>query len=135
MALDIRILIVDDFEQLRDNLRNGLESLGFNRIDEGINGEEGLRLLREAKAANMPFDIVFSDWNMPVMTGIQFLEAVRADEAFKNLPFVLVTSETDANSVEEALRKGVTEFIPKPYTPQMLSSKLTRIFSKIKKSG
>jgi two-component system chemotaxis response regulator CheY len=133
MKGNTRVLIVDDFDTLRLLLRNGIEKFGLEDIEEAVNGKQAWEMLQEAKNASAPFEIVFSDWSMPEMTGIQLIEAMKASVDFKNIPFVMVTSETDMASIELALKTGITDFIPKPYTPESLQLKLTSIFNRLGK--
>ncbi len=86
------ILVVDDFESMRKVTSNQLQAIGANskNILQAKDGAEALRVLR-----NHPVDIVLSDWNMPVMTGLDLLIAVRADAKLSHMPLVMVTAEAE----------------------------------------
>ena len=88
MDPNIKVLVVDDFATMRKVVRNMLRQLGVDKVNEAENGEEAFRMV---KAGN--FGLIVSDWNMPVMTGLEFLKAVRADESTKSIPFLMVTAE------------------------------------------
>lgn len=117
------VLVVDDFATMRKVVRNILRQLGFENITEAENGEEGLRL-----AKNKPFGLIVSDWNMPVMTGIDFLKALRSNESTKSVPFLMVTAEALKENIMEAIQAGASNYIVKPFTPDILSQKLNSIF-------
>ena len=85
---NMKILVVDDMVAMRRIVKNILKQLGFANSDEAENGQEGLRKLRAGK-----YDFVVSDWSMPVMTGIDMLRAIRADENLKAIPVLMVTVE------------------------------------------
>src|SRR4029077_19202625 len=96
-----KFLIVDDFSTMRRIVRNLLKELGFTNVDEAENGAIALQKLKADR-----FDIVVSDWNMPHMTGIDLLNAIRADEALKHLPVLMVTSEATKDNIIEAAKAG-----------------------------
>ncbi len=125
MGLDtsIRVLVVDDFATMRRIIKNLLKQLGFEKIDEA---EDGMKALQKLKAEG--FDLVISDWNMPNMTGIELLQAVRNDPSLKALPFLMVTAEADKENVLLAIKMGVSNYIVKPFTADVLQEKLTKIF-------
>ncbi len=116
-----RVLVVDDFEPMCKVTVNQLRQGGVEHVATARDGAEALRLL---KAHN--FDIVLSDWNMPVMGGLELLKAMRADPALSGLPFVLVTVEAERRKVAEAIACGVTSMLLKPYTLQELMIRVER---------
>jgi len=126
MALDtsIKVLVVDDFATMRRIIKNLLKQLGFTTMDEA---EDGMKALQKLKSEH--FDLVISDWNMPNMTGIELLQAVRADDGLKKTPFLMVTAEADKENVLLAIKMGVNNYIVKPFTADVLQEKLTKIFS------
>lgn len=73
-------------------------------------------------------DLVISDWNMPKMTGIEFLKAVRADDGLKAVPFIMVTPETEKEEIMEAVQTGVNQYIVKPFNANQLEEKIKAIF-------
>ena len=127
MAIDynMKILIVDDFSTMRRIEKNILKHLGFTNIDEAGDGAEALQKLRAKK-----YDFIISDWNMPVMEGIELLRAVRADESLKDIPFLMVTAEAEKASVLLAIKEGVSNYIVKPFTEDVIKAKIEQIFNK-----
>lgn len=122
---NMKILIVDDFSTMRRIEKNILKHIGFTNIDEAGDGSEALQKLRAKK-----YDFIISDWNMPVMEGIELLRAVRADESLKHLPFLMVTAEAEKASVLLAIKEGVSNYIVKPFTEDVIKAKIEQIFSK-----
>lgn len=114
-------LIVDDFEPMLKVTANQLRMLGVNTILTAKNGAEALRLLRK-----QPVDIVLCDWNMPVMTGLELLQAVRADQSLSRLPFIMITAEADRRHIEKAIAGGVSDLLVKPYTAERLASRVEK---------
>src|SRR4051812_24637022 len=98
----LRILLVDDFEMVRVLLRNALNDLGYENIEEAEDGRVALTKIREGHAAGNPFNLVFCDWNMPEVSGFEVLESCRSDAKFKNLPIVMVTAEAEQESIVKA---------------------------------
>ncbi len=119
----MKILIVDDMVTMRRIVKNVLKQLGFSNIDEAENGQDGLQKLKSSK-----YDFVVSDWNMPVMTGIDMLRAIRADEQLKAIPVLMVTAEAQHNILVEAVQAGVSTYIVKPFTAETMQEKLAKIF-------
>ncbi|WP_255990758.1 ATP-binding response regulator [Chitinolyticbacter albus] len=122
---DLTVLMADDMEVMRKVTATQLRMLGIDRVTMVSNGAEALRTLNSQR-----FDIVLSDWNMPVMTGIELLKAVRSDNALWRLPFVMITAEADRKRIEEAIQCGVSDLLVKPYTPDRLAASLERALSR-----
>jgi two-component system chemotaxis response regulator CheY len=115
----VRALVIDDSAVTRRIIKQILDPLGFEVFEAG-DGQEGLNRVRDLDQ----LDLVLVDWNMPVMDGIEFLHAVRAQEALARLPILMVSTNNDADSVATSLRAGATEYIMKPFTPGMMRAKL-----------
>jgi two-component system chemotaxis response regulator CheY len=111
---------------MRRIVRNLLKELGFTNVDEA---EDGVIALQKLKSGD--FDFVVSDWNMPNMTGIELLRAIRADAALKHLPLLMITAEAKKENIIEAAQAGASGYIVKPFTAGTLSEKLTKIFEKM----
>ena len=121
----LKVLIVEDQQDARSMLRNMLSELGINQIFEAVDGREGLRLMDSA----FDFvDMVICDWNMPAMTGVEFLRQLRTVDAA--VPFLMITGRADMNSVVEAKTAGVTGYIRKPFSPRELEAKLRIILAR-----
>lgn len=126
-----KILLVDDFEIVRLMLRNALGELGFTDIEEAEDGRSAMTKLIDAHAAGSPYALIFCDWNMPEMTGIEVLEACRSTPEFASLPIVMVTAEAEQESVVRAIRAGATDYVVKPIAPDVLERKVNKILAKI----
>lgn len=120
---EMEVLVVDSASAMRKIVRGLLKELGFKHIREANNGQAALNELKRKKA-----DFVISDWNMPVMTGIELLRAIRADETLKNTPVLMVTAEAKQENIIEAVQAGVNNYIVKPFNAATLQEKLSKIF-------
>jgi two-component system chemotaxis response regulator CheY len=129
MNKDMRILIVDDFSTMRRIIKNLLRELGFNNTAEADDGNTALPVLKKTE-----FDFLITDWNMPGMTGIDLLRAVRADEQLAKLPVLMVTAERKRENIVEAAEAGVNGYIVKPFTAATLREKMEAIFRRIEGS-
>ncbi|OGS75799.1 MAG: histidine kinase [Gallionellales bacterium GWA2_55_18] len=118
-----KFLVVDDFSTMRRIVRNLLKELGFSNVQEAEDGVEALAKLRANE-----FDFVVSDWNMPNMTGIELLRAIRADDKLKHLPVLMVTAEAKKENIIEAAKAGASGYVVKPFTAATLDEKLKKIF-------
>ena len=127
MAVDtsMKILVVDDFSTMRRIVKNILRQLDFTNIVEADDGSTALDVLQKEK-----INMIVSDWNMPKMTGLELLKAVRADDALKDIPFLMVTAEAQQENIIEAVKSGVSNYIVKPFTAETLGQKIKQIFNK-----
>ena len=125
LSKDMRILIVDDFSTMRRIVKNLLNDLGYTNTAEADDGTTALTALHQSH-----FDFVVTDWNMPGMTGIDLLKAIRADDKLKHLPVLMVTAEAKREQIIEAAQAGVNGYIIKPFTAQTLEEKLGKIFER-----
>jgi len=123
---NMRILIVDDFSTMRRIIKNLLNDLGYSNTAEAEDGNSALAHLRSA-----PCDLVITDWNMPGMTGIELLKAIRTDPKLAHLPVLMVTAEAKREQIIEAAQSGVNGYIIKPFTAQTLEEKLGKIFERL----
>ncbi len=119
-----KFLVVDDFSTMRRIVRNLLKELGFANVQEAEDGVDALQKLRGDQ-----FDFVVSDWNMPNMTGIELLRAIRADAGLKHLPVLMVTAEAKKENIIEAAKAGASGYVVKPFTAATLDEKLKKIFA------
>lgn len=116
-------LIIDDSRAMRRILRQIVEPLGFSILEAG-DGQQGLDQLNE----NWPgIELTLVDWNMPVMNGLDFVKAVRADDQYRDMKLMMVTTETEPAQMARALMAGVDEFVMKPFTSEILVEKLRLI--------
>lgn len=121
----ITILIADDYAMTRDMIRSILKQHGFMNVYAAEDGKKALERLNSDDVA-----LVICDWNMPVMSGIEVLRAVRADPELKDTPFLMLTAEAYRESVKEAVKSGVTDYISKPFTAQVLVEKIALALAK-----
>lgn len=122
----MKVLVVDDMSTMRRIVKNVLRQIGFSDIMEAENGQDALTKLKAGG-----FGLVVSDWNMPVMQGIELLRAVRADAELKTLPFLMVTAEAQKENLIEAVQAGVSNYVVKPFTAEVLQGKLEKIFANV----
>jgi two-component system, chemotaxis family, chemotaxis protein CheY len=123
---NLKYLVVDDFSTMRRIVRNLLKELGYANVDEA---EDGVIALQKLKAGN-GIQFVITDWNMPNMTGIELLKAIRADAALKHLPVLMITAEAKKENIIEAAQSGASGYIVKPFTAAVLEEKMKKVFEK-----
>jgi len=123
---NMKILVVDDFSTMRRIIKNLLRDLGFTNVDEA---DDGSTALPKLKAGG--FDFLITDWNMPIMEGIQLLKEVRSDPKLASLPVLMVTAEALREQIVMAAEAGVNGYIVKPFTAQTLDQKIAKIFERI----
>jgi len=119
-GFQLKLLVVDDSSTMRRIIKNTLARLGYKDVLEGADGVEGWEQLD----SNPDIEMLITDWNMPEMNGLELVKKVRADERFKDLPIIMVTTEGGKAEVITALKAGVNNYIVKPFTPQVLKEKL-----------
>ncbi len=125
LSLSMKVLVVEDQLSVRQIIKNGLGNIGYKDIHEALNGEEGLAKLKAGG-----FGLVIADWNMPVMTGIELLRAVRANPTLKSIPFLMVTAERLQENIIDAVQAGVSGYLVKPFSEDNLREKLEKVFEK-----
>jgi two-component system chemotaxis response regulator CheY len=122
----MKILVVDDFSTMRRIIRNLLRDLGMNNSEEADDGATALPMLKTGK-----FDFLVTDWNMPIMEGIDLVRAIRADPDLRELPILMVTAEARREQIVAAAEAGVNGYIVKPFTAQTLEQKIAKIFERL----
>jgi two-component system chemotaxis response regulator CheY len=115
----VRALVIDDSRAMRRIVSAALEGLGYETRQAG-HGQEALDVLQEGWTP----DLCTIDWNMPVMDGLQFVSAVRANPAWRALTLMMVTSESEQGQIVRALAAGAHEYVIKPFTADALRDKL-----------
>jgi len=123
---NLRILIVDDFSTMRRIVRNLLSDLGYTNTVEANGGTSALPLL-----GGDAVQLVITDWNMPDMSGIELLRAIRKDPATARLPVLMVTAEAKREQIVEAAQAGVNGYIIKPFTAATLKEKIDKVFERL----
>ncbi len=124
----IKILVVDDFATMRNMVKNLLKEVGFVNIEEAKDGVQAYTKLKQGG-----FGFIVSDWNMPNLDGIGLLKKIREDEELKDLPFLMVTAEAEKEKIVLALQAGVNNYIVKPFTGEVLKTRINEMFEKIAK--
>jgi two-component system, chemotaxis family, chemotaxis protein CheY len=117
----MRVLVVDDFATMRKIVKNVLKQINIDNVVEAENGKHALNVLKSEEV-----DLIISDWMMPEMTGIEFLKVCKDDDEKKKIPFIMVTAEGQKESVMEAIKSGVDNYIVKPFTPDKLKEAIDR---------
>ncbi|MBI1853913.1 MAG: response regulator [Planctomycetes bacterium] len=115
----MRAIVIDDSEAIRRILRNMMTAIGFEVI-EAKNGRDALDRLATIGCV----DVALVDWNMPDLNGYEFVVAVRADPTLNGMRLMMVTSETELQSVAAALNAGADEYVMKPFTKDVILEKL-----------
>lgn len=125
MAYDkkMKVLVVDDFSTMRKIVKNILKQIGLTNVVEAEDGGQAFDIVKKGGV-----DLIVSDWNMPRVTGIEFLRMVRADKNHADIPFLMVTAEAQRENLIEAIQAKVTNYVVKPFTPATLESKIEAIF-------
>ncbi len=132
-AADTKILVVDDMMTMRKIVKKTLMEMGYKNLTEADDGETAWPLIEAAAATGEAFQLILSDWNMPKLKGIDLLRKVRALEAVKTTPFLLLTAESEKSQVVEAIKAGVSNYVTKPFTPDTLREKLKAVYDMIQK--
>lgn len=121
----MKFLVVDDFSTMRRIVMNLLKELGYSNMEEAEDGVVALKKLQAEK-----YDFVVTDWNMPNMTGLELLVAIRKDDKLKSLPVLLVTAEAKNDNIVAAAQAGASGYVVKPFTAVVLEEKLNKIIEK-----
>ncbi len=118
----MKALVVDDSRVMRRILKGILQPLGFE-VEEADDGEKALETIRSGGGV----DVVLADWNMPVMSGLELVHALKSDPIHSNVPILMVTSESSLDQIDEAFCAGINEYIMKPFDAEAIKTKLQMI--------
>ena len=123
MGIERIVLIVDDSRIMRNTVKSVFSGMGIScTFIEAGDGEEALRQM-----GIYQIDLVLLDWNMPRLSGIDFLKKVRSMDQYITLPIIMVTSESAKFNVIEALKNGATDYITKPVNLELFKMKLSKL--------
>ena len=122
MSKDMKFLVVDDFSTMRRIIKNLLHDLGYPNVTEADDGKTALPMLQAGS-----FDFLISDWNMPGMSGLDLIKAVRSDAKLAKMPVLMLTAEAKREQIIEAAQAGVNGYVIKPFTAETLKEKLDKI--------
>ncbi len=123
--MELKFLVVDDSVTMRRIVANSLKSIGYENFVEAADGKEALSKLNSDESINF----VITDWNMPEVSGLELVKAIRSNEKTKSLPILMVTTRGLKEDILEALQAKVNNYIVKPFTPQILREKIEQILS------
>lgn len=116
----MKILTVDDSSTMRRIIKNTLSRIGYEDVVEATDGVDALRKMDGV-------ELVLTDWNMPEMDGLSYVKALRADNRFDKIPIIMVTTEAAKKEILEAIKAGVSDYIVKPFTPEVLREKINKV--------
>ena len=119
----MKCLVVDDSATMRRIVANALKSIGLTDVVEAADGSQALL------ACDQTVEFVITDWNMPVMGGLDFVKALRANPTTARMPVLMVTTRSVQEDIMQAVEAGVNGYILKPFTPQVLKDKITQIMA------
>ena len=123
--MDRKFLVVDDSVTMRRIVVNTLKTLGYNQYVEAEDGKDAMAKLN----TDMGINFVITDWNMPVMSGLELTKAIRGDDRTKGLPILMVTTRGVKEDIVQALQARVSNYVVKPFTPQILKDKIDLVLS------
>jgi len=129
----LKVLIADDHFLIRQFVRNTLQESKVTNIQTAADGNEAIDLVQKAYDANEPYDIVFLDWNMPTISGLEVLSYFRSKPEYTNAAFVMLTAESEQQNIMKAIKAGATSYIIKPVSPVDLAKKLFEIHEWLKR--
>lgn len=125
----IKILLVDDFATIRMVVKLELGRLGYRNVDEAEDGMTALSMVEFAVESGEPYSMIICDWDMPEMSGLEFLQRIRADGTLGSVPFLMVTGDSQLESAQRALTAGATDYLVKPISPDALAKKMQKILA------
>jgi two-component system, chemotaxis family, chemotaxis protein CheY len=130
VSKELKFLVVDDFSTMRRIVKNLLNDLGYQNVVEADDGNTALPILQQGD-----IDCLITDWNMPGMHGLELLKAVRGDAKLAGLPVLMLTAEAKREQIVEAAQAGVSGYVIKPFTAEILKEKLDKILGGLTKSS
>lgn len=127
MEKSAKVLIVDDFPMIRALLKRSLNEIGFHEIREAKDGLEALEMLKKAHEEGGPYTLMFLDWNMPRMTGVELLEACNQTPELAGIPVIVISAERERTNIIQAMKAGAKDYIVKPFSAKVLQEKVKQI--------
>jgi two-component system chemotaxis response regulator CheY len=119
---DLNILIVDDSPTMRRIIKNTLERIGYRQSIEASNGLEALEALNDGS-----INFIITDWNMPEMSGLEFVTELRSRVDYQKIPVLMITTRGMKEDVLQAVQAGVNNYMVKPFTPETLEAKINKL--------
>ena len=123
----LKVLIADDHFLIRQFVRNTLQEAKITNTQTAADGNEAIDLVQKAREVGQPYDVVFLDWNMPTISGLEVLSYFRAKPEYADTAFVMLTAESEQQNIMKAIKAGATSYIVKPVSPSDLGKKLFEI--------
>jgi len=130
---ETRFLVVDDVDSMRSIVRAMIRDLGYYSIMEAHDATKALSVMQGAHDLGRPIEVVLSDWEMPGMSGLEFLETLRASAAYAHVPFIMITGADQRESIEAALRQGVSGYLVKLFNQDQLEAQLRAAYIKTRR--
>lgn len=124
----LKIMVVDDMETSRKMLKATLQGLGFKKVSLAPNVDEALKIFKRTANKDDQFDLICTDIQMPGSTGIEFLKLIRENPATTKTPVLMVSSESDSDTILSAVDLGASNYLLKPFTEKDLVEKLIAVF-------
>lgn len=125
--MEPNFLVVDDSVTMRRIVTNSLKALGYTQYIEAADGKEALEKLN----ANAGVNFIITDWNMPVLSGLELTKAIRSHPEKSNVPILMVTTRGVKEDILQALQARVSNYVVKPFTPQILKEKIDSILATV----
>lgn len=119
----MKVLVVDDSSTMRRILTNCLKEAGFEDSIQAADGIEAMDVLSKEK----DIGLILLDWHMPNMDGFTFLQEVKKNDGTKGIPVIMVTTQAEKQSVVEALQAGASNYVVKPFTPEVIKEKIMEV--------
>ncbi len=123
---NLKFLVVDDSPTMRRIVINTLKRLGYRDIEDADNGQTGMDKLKTIPGINF----ILTDWNMPIMDGLQFVKTVRSSSQFAKIPILMITTRSVKDDIISAMKAGVNNYVVKPFTPETLKAKIETILNR-----
>ncbi|MDD3052186.1 MAG: response regulator [Candidatus Cloacimonetes bacterium] len=120
---ELKFLVVDDSPTMRRIVVNTLIRLGYRDIEDAEHGQAGMDILNTVP----DIGFIVTDWNMPVMDGLKFVQTIRSSSDFNKLPILMITTRSVKDDIIEAMKAGVNNYIVKPFTPETMKQKIDMI--------
>ena len=117
----MKVLIVDDSATMRRIIVNTLQNIGITEVVEAADGRQALAAIDDS------IELVITDWNMPEMGGLDLVKALKADPARAAVPILMVTTRGAKEDLVQALQAGVSNYVLKPFTPELLKEKIDEV--------
>ncbi|ATH08453.1 hypothetical protein BIY24_10980 [Halobacteriovorax marinus] len=127
---NMSILIVDDDKDIINYIKTLLRKHGFRNIHTAVNGVIALDYIEQSFIDNKKVDMILADWKMPELDGIHFLDYLKRNEDFSDIPFLMVTSDSDRLHVVEAINHGVSQYLIKPFDERGLINKISDVLKR-----